>query len=208
MTTIGKKNTWADKNLKFLVDTLYIEANIARKGYVVALEPHQNSRDARVRCPFCKEDNDKVIDSRSSEGGRIIRRRRECIECSRRFTTYEKIGESFKLNVVKKDGTRVPYDRDKLIAGLQKACYKRSVPAEKIQEVADHIEEEIFRNYDKEVSALFVGEQAMQFLRKVDKVAYIRFASVYRDFTDAGDLLDEVSQAIAETDATDQPNLF
>ncbi|MFZ9033297.1 MAG: transcriptional regulator NrdR [Anaerohalosphaeraceae bacterium] len=161
-----------------------------------------------MRCPFCKEDNDKVIDSRSSEGGRIIRRRRECIECSRRFTTYEKIGESFKLNVVKKDGTRVPYDRDKLIAGLQKACYKRSVPAEKIQEVADRIEEEIFRNYDKEVSALFVGEQAMRFLRKVDKVAYIRFASVYRDFTDAGDLLDEVSQAIAETDATDQPNLF
>ncbi|MHC4287256.1 MAG: transcriptional regulator NrdR [Planctomycetota bacterium] len=161
-----------------------------------------------MRCPFCKEDNDKVIDSRSSEGGRIIRRRRECIECGRRFTTYEKIGESFKLNVVKKDGTRVPYDRDKLIAGLQKACYKRPVSAEKIQEVADRIEEEIFRSYDKEVSALFVGEQAMRFLRKVDKVAYIRFASVYRDFTDAGDLLDEVSQAIAESDATDQPNLF
>jgi transcriptional repressor NrdR len=161
-----------------------------------------------VRCPFCKEDNDKVIDSRSSEGGRIIRRRRECIECGRRFTTYEKIGESFKLNVVKKDGTRVPYDRDKLIAGLQKACYKRPVSAEKIQEVADRIEEEIFRSYDKEVSALFVGEQAMRFLRKVDKVAYIRFASVYRDFTDAGDLLDEVSQAIAESDVTDQQNLF
>jgi transcriptional repressor NrdR len=161
-----------------------------------------------VRCPFCKEDNDKVIDSRSSEGGRVIRRRRECIECRRRFTTYEKIGESFKLNVVKKDGTRVPYDRDKLIAGLQKACYKRPVSAEKIQEVADRIEEEIFRNYDKEVSALFVGEQAMRFLRKVDNVAYIRFASVYREFTDAGELLDEVRQAIAEPDSTDQPNLF
>ena len=161
-----------------------------------------------MRCPFCKEDNDKVIDSRSSEGGRIIRRRRECIECRRRFTTYEKIGESFKLNVVKKDGTRVPYDRDKLIAGLQKACYKRLVSAEKIQEIADRIEEEIFRSYDKEVSALFVGEQAMRFLRQVDKVAYIRFASVYRDFTDAGDLLDEVSQAIAEPDSEDQPNLF
>ena len=161
-----------------------------------------------MRCPFCKEDNDKVIDSRSSEGGRIIRRRRECIECRRRFTTYEKIGESFKLNVVKKDGTRVPYDRDKLIAGLQKACYKRPVSADKIQDVADRIEEEIFRNYDKEVSALFVGEQAMRFLRKVDKVAYIRFASVYRDFNDAGELLDEVRQAIAEQDSTDQPNLF
>jgi transcriptional repressor NrdR len=161
-----------------------------------------------VRCPFCKEDNDKVIDSRSSEGGRIIRRRRECIECQRRFTTYEKIGEASKLNVIKKDGTRVPYDRDKLIGGLQKACYKRPVSAERIQEVADRIEEEIFRNYDKEVSAMFVGEQAMRFLRKVDNVAYIRFASVYREFTDAGDLLDEVRQAIAEPDATDQPNLF
>ena len=161
-----------------------------------------------MRCPFCKEDNDKVIDSRSSEGGRIIRRRRECIECQRRFTTYEKIGEASKLNVVKKDGTRVPYDRDKLIGGLQKACYKRPVSAERIQEVADRIEEEIFRNYDKEVSAMFVGEQAMRFLRKVDNVAYIRFASVYREFTDAGDLLDEVRQAIAEPDATDQPNLF
>ena len=133
-----------------------------------------------MRCPFCKEDNDKVIDSRSSEGGRIIRRRRECIECRRRFTTYEKIGESFKLNVVKKDGTRVPYDRDKLIAGLQKACYKRPVSAEKIQEVADRIEEEIFRNYDKEVSARFVGEQAMRFLRKVDNVAYPVFEIKYK----------------------------
>ena len=199
---------WPDKSYKFPIDTLHIEANIAQKGHVVALETHLNSKDACVRCPFCKEDNDKVIDSRSSEGGRIIRRRRECIECGRRFTTYEKIGESFKLNVVKKDGTRVPYDRDKLIAGLQKACYKRPVSAEKIQEVADRIEEEIFRSYDKEVSALFVGEQAMRFLRKVDKVAYIRFASVYRDFTDAGDLLDEVSQAIAESDVTDQQNLF
>jgi transcriptional repressor NrdR len=161
-----------------------------------------------VRCPFCKEDNDKVIDSRSSEGGRIIRRRRECIECGRRFTTYEKVGESFKLNVIKKDGTRVPYDRDKLIAGLQKACYKRPVSVEKVQEVADRIEEEIFKNYDKEVSALFVGEQAMRFLRKVDKVAYIRFASVYRDFTDAGELLDEVREAINEPDSADQPNLF
>jgi transcriptional repressor NrdR len=161
-----------------------------------------------VRCPFCKEDNDKVIDSRSSEGGRIVRRRRECLGCSRRFTTYEKIGEAFKLNVVKRDGTRVPYDRDKLIAGLQKACYKRPVSAERMQDIADHIEEEIFRNSDKEVSALFIGEQAMRFLRKADKVAYVRFASVYREFADVGDLLDEVTQAIAEPDSGDQPNLF
>ena len=161
-----------------------------------------------MRCPFCKEDNDKVIDSRSSEGGRVIRRRRECLGCQRRFTTYEKIGESFKLNVIKKDGTRIPYDREKVIAGLQKACYKRPVSADKIQDIADRIEEEIFRHFDKEVTSQFIGEKAMTFLRKADNVAYIRFASVYRDFTDAGDLLDEVSQAILEKDIGDQPKLF
>ncbi len=161
-----------------------------------------------MRCPYCKEDDDKVIDSRSSEGGRVIRRRRQCLNCDRRFTTYEKIGESFKLNVVKKDGTRMPYDRYKLITGLQKACYKRPVSAEKIQEIADHIEEEIFRQFDREVSTLFLGEQAMKYLRKVDKVAYIRFASVYREFTDADDLLDEVSHFISQPDSSDQPNLF
>lgn len=161
-----------------------------------------------MRCPFCKEDNDKVIDSRSSEGGRVIRRRRQCLGCQRRFTTYEKIGESFKLNVVKKDGTRIPYDREKVIAGLQKACYKRPVSAEKIQDIADRIEEEIFRHFDKEVTSQFIGEKAMSFLRNVDNVAYIRFASVYRDFTDADDLLDEVSQAISRKEIGDQPKLF
>jgi transcriptional repressor NrdR len=149
-----------------------------------------------------------VIDSRSSEGGRVIRRRRQCLKCDRRFTTYEKIGESFKLNVIKKDGTRMPYDRYKLITGLQKACYKRPVSAEKIQEIADHVEEEIFRQFDREVSSLFIGEQAMKYLRKADKVAYIRFASVYRDFSDAGDLLDEVSHYIAQPDNADEPSLF
>ena len=161
-----------------------------------------------MRCPFCKEDRDKVIDSRSSEGGRVIRRRRHCLMCNRRFTTYEKIGESFKLNVIKKDGTRIPYDREKIMVGLQKACYKRPVPAEKILDIADRIEEEIFKHFDKEVTSLFLGEQAMKHLRKVDKVAYIRFASVYRDFTDADALLDEVTQVISENDHGDQPGLF
>ena len=161
-----------------------------------------------VRCPFCKEDHDKVIDSRSSESGRVIRRRRMCIACKRRFTTYEKIGESFKLNVVKKDGSRVPYDRDKVVAGLQKACYKRPVSADQVQDVADKVEEGIFKNYDKEVSSIYIGENVMTHLRAVDKVAYIRFASVYRDFTDAGDFIDEISQAIQEPDSLDQPKLF
>jgi len=161
-----------------------------------------------VRCPFCKENRDKVVDSRSSDAGRVIRRRRQCLACKKRFTTYEKIGESFKLYVVKKDDSRVPYDREKIIAGLQKACYKRPVSAEQIQQIADKAEEEIFRNFDKEVSSAFIGESVMKHLRVVDKVAYIRFASVYRDFQDAGELIDEVSQVIQEAEHIGQPKLF
>ena len=161
-----------------------------------------------MRCPFCKENHDRVVDSRSSDTGRIIRRRRQCLACKKRFTTYEKIGESFKLCVVKKDSSRVPYDRDKIIGGLQKACYKRPVSAEQIQQMADKVEEDIFRNFDKEVSSAFVGESVMKHLRGVDKVAYIRFASVYRDFEDAGELIEEVSQAIQEAEYTGQPKLF
>ena len=161
-----------------------------------------------MRCPFCKEDRDKVIDSRSSDSGRIIRRRRQCLICERRFTTYEKIGESFKLYVAKKDNSRVPYDRDKVIGGLQKACYKRQVSAEQIQQIADRVEEDIFQSFDKEVSSAFIGESVMKHLRGVDKVAYIRFASVYRDFKDAGDLIDEVSQAILQAEHTGQQKLF
>ncbi len=138
----------------------------------------------------------------------MIRRRRQCLKCDRRFTTYEKIGESFKLNIVKRDNTRVPYDREKIIAGLQKACYKRPVSAEQIQAVADRVEEDIFKYSDKEVSSIFVGESVMRHLCGVDKVAYIRFASVYRKFNDAGELLDEVSQTIKDQNSTDQPELF
>jgi transcriptional repressor NrdR len=161
-----------------------------------------------MRCPFCKEDRDKVVDSRSSEGGRVIRRRRQCLACEKRFTTYEKIGESFKLFVVKKDNSRVPYDREKIISGLQNACYKRPISTEQIQQIADKAEGNIFRQFDKEVSSAIVGESVMKQLRRVDKVAYIRFASVYRDFRDAGDLIKEVSQAITETEPSGQQALF
>lgn len=161
-----------------------------------------------MKCPYCKENRDKVIDSRSSEASRVIRRRRQCLACGRRFTTYEKVSESFKLNVIKKDNSRVPYEREKVIAGLQKACYKRPVSAEQIQQIADKVEEDIFRHSDKEVSSKFIGESTMKHLRAVDKVAYIRFASVYRQFTDAGDFIDEVSQAILESDNTNHPKLF
>ncbi len=161
-----------------------------------------------VRCPFCKEDQDKVIDSRSSDGGRIIRRRRQCLLCNKRFTTYEKTSESFKMYVIKKDNSRVPYDRDKVIVGLQKACYKRPVSAEQIREIADKVEEDIFRNFDKEVTSSFIGESVINHLREIDKVAYIRFASVYRDFKDAGELMEEISQVISQPDMAGQPKLF
>ena len=161
-----------------------------------------------MRCPFCKEDQDRVVDSRSSDTGRVIRRRRWCLACKRRFTTYEKIGESFKLCVVKKDSSRVPFSRDKIIAGLQKACYKRPISAEQIQQIADKVEEDIFKNFDKEVSSAYIGESLMKHLRTVDKVAYIRFASVYRDFEDAGELIEEVSEAIRQTEYIGQPKLF
>lgn len=161
-----------------------------------------------MKCPFCRENRDRVIDSRSSDGGRVIRRRRQCLMCKRRFTTYEKIGESFKLWVVKKDKSRVPYDRDKIIAGSQKACYKRPVSAEQIQQIADKVEEKIFRSFDKEVTSAFIGESVMEQLGKVDKVAYIRFASVYRDFRDAGELIKEVTEVIDKTEPMGQPTLF
>ena len=161
-----------------------------------------------MKCPFCKEDRDKVVDSRSSDSGRVIRRRRQCLICRRRFTTYEKIGEGYKLYVIKKDKSRVPYDRDKLIGGLQKACYKRPVSAEQIQQLADKVEEDIFRHFDKEVSSAFIGESVMKHLRTIDKVAYIRFASVYRDFRDAGELIEEVSRVIKEVEPLEQLKLF
>ncbi len=161
-----------------------------------------------MRCPFCKEDKDKVVDSRSSDAGRTIRRRRQCLVCKRRFTTYEKIGESFKLYVIKKDNSRVPYDRDKVVKGLQKACYKRKVSAERIQQTTDKLEEDIFRNFDKEVPSAFIGETVMKYLHTVDKVAYIRFASVYRDFKDAGELIEEITEVIQKIEPVGQTRLF
>jgi transcriptional repressor NrdR len=161
-----------------------------------------------MKCPFCKEDRDKVIDSRSSDGGRVIRRRRQCLVCKRRFTTYEKIGEGSKLYVVKKDNSRVPYEREKIVGGLQKACYKRPVSIEQIQRIVDRVEENIFRHFDKEVSTVFIGDCVMKQLHKVDKVAYIRFASVYRDFRDAGELIEEVSKEITEVEPSTEATLF
>jgi transcriptional repressor NrdR len=144
-----------------------------------------------MQCPFCGKDNDKVVDSRSSEGGRAVRRRRECIACSRRYTTYERPEETVRLTVVKKDDSREPYDRQKIISGLQKACFKRPVTDEQIRRILDQAEEDVFNKYDKEVPSSFIGDAVSMHLREIDKIAYVRFASVYRNFTDVGELIDE-----------------
>lgn len=147
-----------------------------------------------MQCPFCGQDNDKVVDSRSSEGGRVVRRRRHCLGCNRRFTTYERPEETVRLTVVKKDESREPYAREKIIDGLQKACFKRPVTDEQLRQIVDEAEEAIFRRFDKEVPSTFIGDTVSSLLREVDKIAYVRFASVYRQFTDVGDLINEARE--------------
>ena len=153
-----------------------------------------------MRCPFCDIDKDKVIDSRATDGGRSIRRRRECLSCKKRFTTYETIEEKVSLLVVKKDGSRVPYSRDKLIAGVEKAAYKRPVSAGQITALAESIEEELFRRGEKEVPSRDVGLLVLNQLRSTDHVAYMRFASVYMDVDKVDDLLDEMQQVKEDAD--------
>jgi len=157
-----------------------------------------------MRCPFCKEDDDKVIDSRSTDNGRCIRRRRRCQKCDRRFTTYERIEDSIKLSVIKRDGSRVPYNRDNMLQGIQRAAYKRPIPFERIEQVVDEVEEYLVASFEKEVSSQTVGEKIAEVLRRVDKVAYVRFASVYRQFEDVGDFIEE-AQDVIEWSAHDIP---
>ncbi len=163
-----------------------------------------------MRCPFCKEDDDKVIDSRGTESGRSIRRRRRCLACGRRFTTYERIEESIKLAVIKRDGSRVPYDREKIMEGIRQAAYKRPITSERLEQVVDEVEEYLVSNFEKEVSSQTIGEKIASVLRRVDKVAYVRFASVYRQFEDVGDFIDEAQDVIerAAGDVPGQRNLF
>lgn len=152
-----------------------------------------------MRCPYCGQNDDKVIDSRAAEGGRAIRRRRECLACEKRFTTYEHVEETSKLWVIKRDATRVPFDRQKVLAGLEKACYKRPVSAELMNQLADEVQEELLARPDREVSAEQIGELVAERLRRVDQVAYVRFASVYKQFRNLDDLLVEVREMIASS---------
>ncbi len=148
-----------------------------------------------MRCPVCGFEEDKVVDSRATREGRAIRRRRECLSCNRRFTTYEYV-ERAPILVVKKDARREPFDREKLLTGMAKACEKRPVPREALERIVDSIENDLVESARTEVEAKEVGERVMAHLFKLDEVAYVRFASVYRSFSDLSDFVDELRDII------------
>ena len=144
-----------------------------------------------MKCPFCEFPDSRVIDSRLSREGDVTRRRRECEECRKRFTTYERVEETLPV-VIKKDGSRAPYDRLKVVAGLKKACEKRPVSIEAIERTADRIEQRLLEMGEKEVGSSVIGEAVMESLHELDQVAYVRFASVYREFKDAEEFMREI----------------
>ncbi|MCZ2156448.1 MAG: transcriptional regulator NrdR, partial [Bryobacterales bacterium] len=150
---------------------------------------------ALMMCPFCGHNGDKVIDSRESKEGNVTRRRRECLECGRRFTTYERIDE-IPFMVVKKDGRREPFDRQKVLNGLLKACEKRPVSMSVLASVVDAVEAALVASPDRELSTAELGEVLMDRLKSIDKIAYVRFASVYRNFQDEEDFLQELTKLL------------
>jgi len=148
-----------------------------------------------MKCPYCGELESKVIDSRPTEDGEKIRRRRECMRCGRRFTTYE-IVETVPLMVVKKDSSREVFDRQKLLNGMLRSCEKRPVSYQQLEKAVDNIEQTLINSYDREVSSRQIGELAMSELKKIDEVAYVRFASVYRQFSDLNTFMDELKEML------------
>src|ERR687889_118093 len=148
-----------------------------------------------MKCPYCAHLGDKVVDSRESKEGEVIRRRRECLECGKRFTSYERIDE-IPYMVIKKDGTRERFDRPKLIGGLLKACEKRPVSVAALEGIADRVEATLQERPEKEIATAEIGASVMEELKKLDKVAYVRFASVYRHFRDLGELMRELKDVL------------
>ena len=146
-----------------------------------------------MRCPYCESLEDKVVDSRSSREGRAIRRRRECLNCERRFTTYEYV-ESVPLTVIKVDGRREPFDRSKVLEGIRVACYKTTVSVDEMEDLVDHIEARLSNLATKEVTSKEIGELVVEGLKDLNEVAYVRFASVYRQFKDKREFLEELKQ--------------
>ena len=148
-----------------------------------------------MRCPFCANPESKVVDSRPADEGASIRRRRECLECHKRFTTYE-IVETVPLMVVKKDRSREVFDRQKLLNGMLRACEKRPVSYTQLDAAVDRIEQQLLNSYDREVSSIHIGDLAMQELKQMDDVAYVRFASVYRQFSDVNTFMEELKDML------------
>ncbi len=151
-----------------------------------------------MKCPYCHADNDRVLDTRASEDGSAIRRRRECLDCKHRYTTYERV-ERTTMKVVKKDGARVPFDRAKLKLGLEKACWKRPISDAQLEAIVSEVENHVEAHVPSEVESRYLGELVMQHLRELDQVAYVRFASVYRQFEDVHDFVDELRPMLAES---------
>lgn len=150
-----------------------------------------------MKCPFCNFGEDRVVDSREAKEGTVIRRRRECLQCGRRFTSYERI-EEITLMVVKRDGTREPFDRHKLLSGVRKACEKRPIQLKALEGIIDEIETMLQENPDREIATEEVGRHVMESLRELDKVAYVRFASVYRRFEDVNEFVDELKDLLKQ----------
>lgn len=150
-----------------------------------------------MRCPFCDFEESKVIDSRPTEEGGAIRRRRECLSCGKRFTTYEKI-ERVPVMIVKKDKTREPFDKEKLLRGLLRACEKRPIPFQVLDELASDVELVVYNSLEREVTTNQIGELVMQRLKKIDDIAYVRFASVYRQFTDLNSFREELNKLLGD----------
>ncbi len=150
-----------------------------------------------MRCPFCNDNRDKVLDSREKGEGFIVRRRRECLACNKRFTTYERI-EEIPFMVVKKDKRREPFDRRKILSGLRKACEKRPVSTEKLDQIVDEIEMEITDRVGKEIRSTEIGENVIRKLFELDEIAYVRFASVYRQFKDINQFMSELKELLAQ----------
>ena len=145
-------------------------------------------------CPYCGQDDDKVIDSRASEGGLMIRRRRECLACQKRYTTYERVEKTARLMVVKKDGSRVPFTTDNVMGGLQAACGKRAIPEDLKDRIVREVEDELHREYDREVTSIVIGQRVAAKLRDIDEVAYFRFAIEHHDLATLEDLARELSE--------------
>ena len=160
-------------------------------------------------CPFCGADNDKVIDSRASEGGFAIRRRRQCLGCSRRYTTYERVEETSRLMVIKRDGSRTAFNSENVLRGVMAACGKRPVSDESKRRLVEQLEEELNRDFEREVESRVIGERVAQKLRDIDEIAFVRFASEYYRFENVGEIMNEL-QGLADRvrDTKDQGKLF